>query len=31
MPSREPPYPLFDANNHLYGPPEAMTKYLPKE
>jgi hypothetical protein len=31
MPSRELPYPLFDADNHLYEPPEAMTKYLPKE
>src|SRR5580692_8245959 len=29
MPSRELPYPLFDADNHLYEPPEAMTKYLP--
>ncbi len=25
------PFPLFDADNHLYEPPEAMTKYLPKE
>src|SRR5580700_5724005 len=31
MPSRELPYPLFDADNHLYEPPEAMTRYLPKE
>ena len=31
MPSRELPYPLFDADNHLYEPPEAMTKYLPKQ
>jgi hypothetical protein len=31
MPSRELTYPLFDADNHLYEPPEAMTKYLPKE
>ncbi len=23
------PFPLFDADNHLYEPPEAMTKYLP--
>jgi hypothetical protein len=30
MSSRELPYPLFDADNHLYEPPEAMTKYLPK-
>ena len=25
------PFPLFDADNHLYEPPEAMTKYLPEE
>src|SRR5215217_9782176 len=25
------PFPLFDADNHLYEPPEALTKYLPKE
>src|SRR2546428_14035828 len=25
------PFPLFDADNHLYEPPEAMIKYLPKE
>ena len=31
MPSRELPYPLFDADNHLYETEEAMTKYLPKE
>jgi predicted TIM-barrel fold metal-dependent hydrolase len=31
MPPRELPYPLFDADNHLYEPPEAMTRYLPKE
>ncbi|HEX9033425.1 MAG TPA: amidohydrolase family protein [Streptosporangiaceae bacterium] len=30
MSSRELPYPLFDADNHLYEPQEAMTKYLPK-
>ncbi|EKF22905.1 amidohydrolase family domain protein [Mycolicibacterium hassiacum DSM 44199] len=27
----ELPFPLFDADNHLYEPPEALTKYLPKE
>src|SRR5690606_41368121 len=27
----ELPFPLFDADNHLYEPPEAMTKYLPKD
>jgi len=31
MPSRELPYPLFDADNHLYETEEALTKYLPKE
>jgi predicted TIM-barrel fold metal-dependent hydrolase len=31
MPSRELPYPLFDADNHLYEPQEALTKYLPKQ
>jgi predicted TIM-barrel fold metal-dependent hydrolase len=31
MPSRALPYPLFDADNHLYEPQEAMTRYLPKE
>ena len=25
------PFPLFDADNHLYEPTEALTKYLPKE
>ena len=25
------PFPLFDADNHLYEPPEALTKYLPEE
>ncbi|GAA2402011.1 amidohydrolase family protein [Actinomadura vinacea] len=31
MPSRELPYPLFDADNHLYEPQEALTRHLPKE
>jgi predicted TIM-barrel fold metal-dependent hydrolase len=31
MPSRELPYPLFDADNHLYETQEALTKFLPKE
>jgi hypothetical protein len=31
MPSRALPYPLFDADNHLYEPQEAMTRYLPKQ
>ena len=30
MPSRELPYPLFDADNHLYETQEAFTKFLPK-
>src|SRR6201988_1531400 len=25
------PFPLFAADTHLYEPPEALTKYLPKE
>ena len=25
------PFPLFDADNHLYEPEEALTKYLPRE
>jgi predicted TIM-barrel fold metal-dependent hydrolase len=31
MPSRDLPYPLFDADNHLYETQEAFTKYLPKQ
>src|SRR5215469_9784562 len=31
MPSRVPPYPLFDADNHLYETQEAFTRYLPRE
>jgi predicted TIM-barrel fold metal-dependent hydrolase len=31
MPSRDLPYPLFDADNHLYETEEAFTKYLPSE
>jgi len=31
MPSRELPYPMFDADNHLYETEEAFLKYLPKE
>ncbi|GAA3209847.1 amidohydrolase family protein [Actinocorallia longicatena] len=30
MPSRELPYPVFDADNHLYETEEALTKYLPE-
>ncbi len=29
MPSNELPYPLFDADNHLYETREALTKFLP--
>jgi predicted TIM-barrel fold metal-dependent hydrolase len=29
MPSRELSYPVFDADNHMYEPKEALTKYLP--
>jgi len=31
MPSRVLPYPLFDADNHLYETEESLTRYLPKE
>src|SRR5260221_5094599 len=31
MPSRELPYQLFDADNHLYESQEALLKYLPKQ
>ncbi|MFI0350319.1 amidohydrolase family protein [Actinomadura sp. 9N407] len=30
MPSRELPYPLFDADNHLYETEDALTRHLPK-
>lgn len=30
MPERQLPYPLFDADNHLYETQESLTKYLPK-
>jgi predicted TIM-barrel fold metal-dependent hydrolase len=29
MPSRELSYPVFDADNHMYEPQEALTKFLP--
>lgn len=29
MPSRELPFPVFDADNHMYEPQEALTKFLP--
>jgi predicted TIM-barrel fold metal-dependent hydrolase len=31
MSSRELPYPLFDADNHLYETQEAFLRYLPKQ
>jgi len=31
MASRELPYPLFDADNHLYETEDAFLRYLPKE
>jgi predicted TIM-barrel fold metal-dependent hydrolase len=31
MPSRVLPYPLFDADNHLYETEDAFTKYLPPQ
>jgi predicted TIM-barrel fold metal-dependent hydrolase len=31
MSPRTLPYPLFDADNHLYEPQEAMTRHLPKQ
>ncbi|GAA3205019.1 amidohydrolase family protein [Actinocorallia longicatena] len=31
MAVRETPYPLFDADNHLYEAEDALTRYLPKE
>jgi predicted TIM-barrel fold metal-dependent hydrolase len=27
----QPPYPLFDADNHLYETPDAFTRHLPRE
>jgi predicted TIM-barrel fold metal-dependent hydrolase len=29
VPSRELPFPVFDADNHFYEPREALTKFLP--
>ncbi|MCK9902015.1 amidohydrolase [Parafrankia colletiae] len=31
MPTRVPPYPIFDADNHLYETEEAFTKHLPEQ
>jgi predicted TIM-barrel fold metal-dependent hydrolase len=30
MPSRSLPFPIFDADNHMYEPPEALTRHLPE-
>src|SRR6201990_802814 len=30
MPSREMPFPVFDADNHFYEPKEALTQFLPE-
>ena len=29
MPTRQLPYPVFDADNHFYEPQEALTQFLP--
>src|SRR5246127_4659105 len=29
MPSRELPFPVFDADNHMYETQDALTKFLP--
>src|SRR4051794_33837506 len=31
MPSRALPYPVFDADNHMYETEDALVKFLPKE
>ncbi|MGH9092968.1 MAG: amidohydrolase family protein, partial [Acidimicrobiales bacterium] len=31
MPSRVLDFPVFDADNHMYETPDALTKYLPRE
>ncbi|MFC5752432.1 hypothetical protein [Actinomadura rugatobispora] len=31
MPSRELPFPLFDADNHMYETEEAFTRHLPED
>ena len=31
MPTRELDFPVFDADNHMYETPEALTKFLPDE
>jgi predicted TIM-barrel fold metal-dependent hydrolase len=31
MPSRPLDFPIFDADNHMYEPPDALTRHLPEE
>ncbi|QIX52634.1 amidohydrolase family protein [Rhodococcus sp. DMU1] len=31
MASKKPPYPMFDADNHLYETEDALTKFLPEK
>ena len=31
MPSRQLDFPVFDADNHMYETPDALTKFLPDE
>src|SRR3954467_7727278 len=31
MPSRQPDFPVFDADNHMYETREALTQFLPPE
>jgi predicted TIM-barrel fold metal-dependent hydrolase len=31
MPSRSLDFPIFDADNHMYEPPDALTRFLPEE
>src|SRR5499426_1642316 len=30
MPSRSLDFPIFDADNHMYEPPDALTRHLPE-
>ena len=31
MPSRQLDFPVFDADNHMYETPDALTKFLPEQ
>ena len=31
MPSRDLPFPVFDADNHMYETRDALTRHLPRE